>query len=111
MFLFFQQLYCIYSLLSGSSTGQAPGRDSEVYLNPVAYYRDPFRPEEHNYLVLCECVLPDGITPIPSNTRRASNEIMSKAKAHEPWFGLEQEYVLFANDGTTVLGTLIDKQI
>jgi len=27
----------------GSSTGQAPGKDSEVYLKPVQFYPDPFR--------------------------------------------------------------------
>ena len=29
----------------GSSTGQAPGDDSEVILQPKAIYRDPFRGE------------------------------------------------------------------
>ena len=38
----------------GSSTGQAPGDDSEVYLQPVKYYPDPFR-RGKNILVLCEC--------------------------------------------------------
>ena len=27
----------------GSSTGQAPGHDSEVLLRPAAIFRDPFR--------------------------------------------------------------------
>jgi glutamine synthetase len=89
----------------GSSTGQAPGRDSEVYLVPVAYYPDPFRPTKGNYLVLCECVLPDGKqTPIPTNTRRHCNEQMERVKAHVPWFGIEQEFTLFEKDGVTPLG-------
>jgi hypothetical protein len=31
----------------GSSTGQAPGNDSEVLLRPVAMFRDPFRRDPH----------------------------------------------------------------
>ena len=37
----------------GSSTGQAPGTDSEVMLKPVAIYPDPFRGHPHK-LVMCE---------------------------------------------------------
>lgn len=89
----------------GSSTKQAPGRDSEVYLNPVAFYPDPFLPHGNNILVLCETCLPDGkLTPIPSNTRRECAVQMEEAKAHVPWFGIEQEYTLFHTDKTTPLG-------
>lgn len=88
----------------GSSTGQAPGKDSEVYLKPVAIYPDPFRLGK-NILVLCETCLPDGnLTPIPTNTRAAANKIMEAAKEHKPWFGIEQEYTLFHADGRTPLG-------
>jgi glutamine synthetase len=88
----------------GSSTGQAPGKDSEVYLNPVAIYPDPFR-RGKNILVLCETCLPDGkLTPIPTNTRRKCAQTMEKAKDVVPWFGIEQEYTLFNPDGVTPLG-------
>lgn len=88
----------------GSSTGQAPGDDSEVYLKPVKMFRDPFR-GGHHLLVLCECVLPDGKeTPIEGNTRRKCNEIMTAAADLRPWFGIEQEYTLFHMDGRTPLG-------
>jgi glutamine synthetase len=88
----------------GSSTGQAPGKDSEVYLKPVAYYPDPFR-RGKNVLVICEACLPDGkLTPIPTNTRRAAEDIMNKAAKEVPWFGIEQEYTLFEYDGVTPLG-------
>lgn len=76
-------------------TGQAPGKDSEVYLVPVAFYPDPFRPVKGNYLVLCECTMPDGKTPIPSNTRRQCAARMAKAADAAPWFGIEQEFTLF----------------
>lgn len=90
----------------GSSTNQAPGRDSEVYLIPVAFYPDPFRPTKGNFLVLCEACLPDGKnTPIPTNTRRACKEIMDRMPVDtDPWFGMEQEFTLFCNDGVTPLG-------
>ena len=86
----------------GSSTGQAPGHDSEVLLVPVFMCPDPFRGGEHK-LVLCECVAPD-MSPIPTNTRNKANAIFSAKKEEIPWFGLEQEYTLFNLDGKTPLG-------
>jgi glutamine synthetase len=86
----------------GSSTGQAPGTDSEVYMVPRAIYRDPFRGGD-NIIVMCDTyeppkVLPDGtqaeMKPIPTNTRFACADIMKRAADHEPWFGIEQEYTL-----------------
>lgn len=86
----------------GSSTGQAPGHDSEVYLVPRRIYKDPFRPGD-NILVMCDTyeppsILPDGtisaLKPLPTNTRAACNEVMEKCKGEEPWFGIEQEYTL-----------------
>ncbi|KAL6767374.1 Glutamine synthetase cytosolic isozyme [Auxenochlorella protothecoides] len=86
----------------GSSTGQAPGDDSEVYLKPRAIYRDPFRGGD-NIIVLTDAyepprVQPDGSVkppvPIPTNTRAACAEVMEKAASHEPWFGIEQEYTV-----------------
>jgi glutamine synthetase len=55
----------------GSSTGQAPGDDSEVILRPCRIFKDPFRPRNdgvHNILVMCDCYTPSGMA-IPSNTR------------------------------------------
>lgn len=88
----------------GSSTGQAPGTDSEVFLVPRAIYKDPFRQPGDNFLIMCDCYEPpriseDGKTnvpmkPIPTNTRHACQQAMDKAKDQEPWFGIEQEYTL-----------------
>jgi len=79
----------------GSSTGQAPGSDSEVIVKPRALYRDPFRGGNH-VLVLCDTYTPLG-APIPTNTRHIAAQVMAQAAKEEPWFGIEQEYVLFKN--------------
>ena len=96
----------------GSSTEQAPGADSEVLLVPRALYRDPFRAgptgSAKHILVLCDCYKPDpdapgGVgDPIPTNTRVKCAAIMDAVKAHEPWFGIEQEYTLFEPAGNNL---------
>ena len=88
----------------GSSTGQAPGKDSEVYLRPVAFYPDPFR-RGQNIIVLCECVMPTPKRePIPTNSRSPAAAIFAQKTELEPWFGIEQEYTLFEPDMTTPYG-------
>jgi len=86
----------------GSSTGQAPGNDSEVLLKPVAIFDDPFRGGE-NILVLCECMTP-AMAAIPTNTREGAKAIFDQKPEEKPWFGIEQEYTLFEKDGRTPLG-------
>ena len=86
----------------GSSTGQAPGDDSEVLLKPQAIFPDPFRGGK-NILVMCDCYKPD-MTPIKNNTRVKAADAMKKAEALVPWFGIEQEYTLFEADGVTPFG-------
>jgi len=78
----------------GSSTGQAPGHDSEVILRPQAIFRDPFRPAGgNNILVMCDCYTPQG-EAIPTNTRAPAAALFNQNLESEPWFGLEQEYTL-----------------
>ena len=93
----------------GSSTGQAPGDDSEVIIHPKAVYPDPFRGGD-NLLVLCDTYTPGG-TPLPTNTRAAAADALQGAiadgevdKGTGSWFGLEQEYTLFDLDKVTPLG-------
>ncbi|XP_063705389.1 glutamine synthetase 2 cytoplasmic isoform X1 [Culicoides brevitarsis] len=81
----------------GSSTYQADGSNSDVYLTPVAIYKDPFRRGNH-ILVLCETYRYDG-TPMESNKRKHCKEVCDKASADQPWFGIEQEYTLLDSDG------------
>lgn len=77
----------------GSSTGQAPGDNSDVYLRPAAVFADPFRGAP-NIVVLAECWNADG-TPNKFNHRHECNQLMETHKEREPWFGLEQEYTLY----------------
>jgi len=80
----------------GSSTGQAPGHDSEILLRPVRIFRDPFRGGD-NIIVLCACTFPDG-KAVETNFRDEADRIFQKAKDSHPWFGLEQEYTLFKDN-------------
>ncbi|KAK9390360.1 hypothetical protein V1515DRAFT_590097 [Lipomyces mesembrius] len=81
----------------GSSTEQAPGHDSDVYLRPVAMYPDPFRRGD-NVIVLAECWNNDG-TPNKKNHRYAASKLFEAHGDAEIWFGIEQEYTLFDEYG------------
>ncbi|MGA7974844.1 MAG: glutamine synthetase beta-grasp domain-containing protein [Pseudolabrys sp.] len=74
----------------GSSTEQAEGSNSDCVLKPVAVFPDGDR--TNGVLVMCEVMMPDGVTPHPSNSRAG---ILDDPDA---WFGFEQEY-FFYKDG------------
>ncbi len=74
----------------GSSTMQAEGHSSDCVLKPVAVYPDGAR--ENGALVMCEVMMPDGVTPHATNKRAT---ILDDEGA---WFGFEQEY-FFYKDG------------
>eukprot|EP00452_MALV-II_sp_L67-6_P000266 gene266-81_t len=76
----------------GSSTEQAKGEDSEIYLVPRAMFRDPFRGGD-NILVMAECVTPK-MEPAIGNHRARCAELMEQYDHLDPWFGIEQEYTL-----------------
>ncbi len=77
----------------GSSTNQAPGKNSDCVLKPVFSCPDPVRGGD-NILVMCEVLLTD-MTPHPTNTRAALRPVAEKFAKQEPWFGIEQEYTFF----------------
>lgn len=79
----------------GSSTSQAAGEDSEIYIMPRAVFRDPFRGGD-NVMVLSECFTPE-MKPAIGNTRAKCAEMMEKFASMDPWFGIEQEYTLMAS--------------
>jgi glutamine synthetase len=74
----------------GSSTQQAEGKSSDCVLKPVAVFPDSTR--INGVLVMCEVMMPDKVTPHPTNTRAT---ILDDPGA---WFGFEQEY-FFYQDG------------
>lgn len=109
----------------GSSTYQSEGSNSDMFLIPVAMFRDPFR-KDPNKLVLCEvlkynrtpagtqksinppgsyhctcfrCQLTSDTVPTETNLRHTCKQIMSMVQNNHPWFGMEQEYTLLGIDG------------
>jgi glutamine synthetase len=78
----------------GSSTYQASTENSEITLKPIALFRDPFRKDPHK-LCLCETITSDGL-PSNTNFRHFASKIFTNENLliFNPWFGLEQEYVL-----------------
>ena len=91
----------------GSSTGQAEGWCSELFIKPVATYPNPFFTKENNtnihfVLVLCETLDKD-LNPLPSNTYSNAKTIFDKKKETEPWFGIEQEYFLLTEHDIMIL--------
>ena len=84
----------------GSSTYQALTHESEIELFPVCLFDDPFRGKP-NKIVICETYFTDG-KPTLSNFRHFAQKIFSEknVSTHDPWFGIEQEYVFLKYIGT-----------
>ncbi len=86
----------------GSSTGQATGSDSEVFLIPRAIFRNPFY-NHTSYLVWCDWVNDENKALI-NCTRPTALEIFTKYIDMKPWFGLEQEYFIIDPETRLPLG-------
>jgi glutamine synthetase len=77
----------------GSSTQQASGFDSEIFLEPKCLINDPLR-GGNNMIVLCDAYRPDG-EPCHSNFRKESSALLQLASHERPTFAFEQEYILY----------------
>ena len=82
----------------GSSTGQAEVENSDLILNPVKLFYNPFvgnQQQIQSFIVLCEVFNPDG-TPHESNSRAKLRDIFdSHVETDTTIFGVEQEYVFW----------------
>jgi len=80
------------------------GQFSDIFLKPVAIFKDPFR-RGNNLLVLCETYALNEKNPnrldIPhkTNTRASCAANMIACADEKPWFGIEQEYTMFDYTG------------
>ena len=94
----------------GSSTGQADGKDSEIFLKPVKIVPDPFRQHPNALLVLCDNWIIDKdnskqnnvvYIPHPGNTRYHTYQLFKNNYVNEqnPWFGFEQEFFFTKRKG------------
>lgn len=81
----------------GSSTKQAETHWSDCRLKPVSFFPDPLRGHPH-LLVMCEVLNANGSVH-PSNTRAYLRKINEKYKKEDAWFGIEQEYTMYDNQG------------
>jgi glutamine synthetase len=104
-------------MFDGSSTGQAQGENSDVYLKPAAIYNDPFMLGAENKLVLCETydaqkkptskskyiffsyMYIEANVFLETNWRADCKKSMEAVADQKPLFGLEQEYTLLDRDG------------
>jgi glutamine synthetase len=86
----------------GSSTYQAETENSEVILNPVAHYPNPFFSDEKSFLILCDTYYDQNGTFVPTKTnyRVSALQLFKKNLEMEPWYGIEQEYFIMAANGT-----------
>lgn len=75
----------------GSSTAQAKGHNSDVYLHPVAIFKDPFRGGE-NILVLCETYTHDH-KGTNTNKRKTCVNLMNDPEVKVIFMSLEREYL------------------
>jgi glutamine synthetase len=80
----------------GSSTGQAPGNNSEIILNPCRIYKNPFDDNEQSFLVLCD-IYNNELKPHINNNRYIANQIFknNNYKDHKPLFGIEHEFFVY----------------
>jgi glutamine synthetase len=89
----------------GSSTGQATTENSEVFIKPVAFFKDPFRQYTTSYLVWCDTI------NITTHKRKYARTIFNNSiiKQSEPWFGIEQEYFIMSPESNQPISFVENK--
>lgn len=112
VFLNFSDIIMNIWSFDGSSTGLASTSNSEITLSPVKYVPDPIRSKSfvdtstnlyHCYVVLCQCLDSNNL-PIDCNSRFDSSLILKSCDSFKPWFGFEQEFVLYDSSSNLPLG-------
>lgn len=88
---------CTIWTFNGTPCDQAEPSSSDVYLVPRKVFRDPFRGAPH-VMVICECIT-SGMEPAKGNYRAECADVMEKYRSADPWFGLEQEYIMCDKEG------------
>jgi len=93
----------------GSSTGQSETNSSDLILKPISIINNPLIEITHRLnncyvLVLCEVV------DVSSNNYRKLLLINNETEKYEPWFGIEQEYILLDKSGNLFQEDLINKE-
>ena len=81
----------------GSSTGQASTDSSEVIIKPQTTFFNPLLKQldmnQQSLLCICDTYDING-KPLSNNHRFNAEKIFDLKKDEEPWFGIEQEYIL-----------------
>lgn len=86
----------------GKLTYQIHNDETEIILNPIAFYDNPFFEKEQSLIVLCDTFYESNtkIIPTTSNRRISARECFLKKKELEPWFVLKQHYFMMCNEYT-----------
>jgi len=90
----------------GSSTGQSETKDSDLFLKPVYFCKNPFfesSSEKNYYLVLNQVMNPDN-TAHETNNYNKLYQLFQYNKLNSDnflgsWFGIEQEYIILDKNG------------
>jgi glutamine synthetase len=95
----------------GSSTGQATGEDSEIFIKPYLVLQNNITDinninyiTNNYYYVFCDCLNTDMKTPHKTNTRAEAVKFFNQIEIIEkdPLFGIEQEFFVF-KDGKPIV--------